>query len=603
MNKMWQKVRVFMIKKFKFKVLKRTLKYLIEISKRIVVLRLISVMFLGFVSGLTIYGSKILFDLFNSKVELNIFLKTIIIYIFIQIIDIITSECSSYLIDISHIKLQNHIDEILFNKYQSLQLSDYENPDTYDLINKAQMDGTASVIGTFDSLCQIITQVFSISSIFAVIFSVQTWGLLIVLIIPIVSSIFSYKLEKDTYKFKVQRIPLLRKKAYFNSLVTDASSFKEIKAFELGEYFLNKYRNILNYLKNKESDISKKRFKYNIITQLIDVLVTVSVIIVSMLRAINGLFSFGMIVAYINSLTTIKDNMNTLLNSINNIIIQSVYAEMYFNFLDLNIDRSPKERKFIEKNINNISIMNLYFKYQSNYDNTLKDINLNIKMGERVVLIGENGSGKTTLMKILSGLYKDYDGKVLINGTDLKQLDEFDYRRYLSFFFQDYIMYELTLRENIALSDINSMNDDDKIENIIKNLNLTSKTSEFKNGLDTQLGFWLEGKQLSIGQWQRLAVSRACFRKADLYLLDEPTSSLDVKAEYNVLKTFLDNDINNIKILVSHKISSIVFFDPRIIVMKDGRIIADGKHNNLYTSCDHYKELYDNSMKIQVRKN
>lgn len=589
-----------MIKKFKLKTLRRILKYLIEINKKVIFLRLISVIFLGSISGLTVYGSKILFDLFNSKVELNVFLKTIVIYTLIQIISVISSEFDNYLLSISHIKLQNHIDGVLFDKCQCLELRDYENPDTYDLINKAQMDGSNSVIGAFDSLCQIITKLFAISSIFAIILSVQTWGLIIVLIIPIISSIFSYKLEKDTYNYKMQRITLIRKKAYFNGLITNAIGFKEIKAFDLGQYFLNKYREILNYIKSKETCISRKRFKYNIIIQLIDVFVTVFVIFVSMLRAVKGLFSFGMIVAYINSLTTIKNNMNTLLNSINNIIIQSVYAEMYFDFLDM--DRSPKECKPIEKSIYNISITDLYFKYQSNDHNTLKAINLNIKKGERVVLIGENGSGKTTLMKILSGLYKDYEGEVLINGIDLKQLNEFDYRKHLSFFFQDYNMYELTLRENIALSDIDNMRDDDKIENIIRNFNLTSKTSEFDNGLDTQLGFWLGGKQLSIGQWQRLAVSRTCFREADIYLLDEPTSALDVKAEYNVLKTFLDNDINNIKILVSHKISSVVFFNPRIIVMKDGNIIADGKHNDLYTTCQHYKELYDNSMKIQVRE-
>lgn len=591
-----------MKKYIRIDIILKTLSYIFKLDKKMFLLRLIIVIASGLTSGLGVYAAKILFDLISPSTTTDIMIKTVVIYIVIQLTSTVIHGLDSFLSEKMHIILNNKIDGELFRKCESLDLSFYESPDTYDIINKAQIEGVGNVLALYNSMCQILLQVFSIISILTVIITIQTRYLVLIVIVPIFSAILNFIFEKQSYQYKMERVPLLRKKAYFSSLISDASSFKEIKAYSIGEYLIDRYQEIIDFFKFNELRLVKKTFIYDFLLQVVDMGITLVIVIMSIINAMKGLLSFGTTVAYVNSVTAIKDSLFTLFACINNIFKQGLYASMYFDFLNLGYREEKESSNKYENKINYIEIKDLSFSYPSQKDKILKNINLKIRKGEALVLVGENGSGKSTLMRIIGGLYDDYEGEILFNGIPANKLDKKFLKERTSSVFQDYNKYELTLKENIGLSHIEDLNSKEKMVKILKDVGLGSKLNEFENGLDTQLGFWLEGKQLSIGQWQRLAIARCMFRDADLYLLDEATSSLDVNGEYDILKTFLDNYEDKMRIVISHKISTISFFEPRIIVLRDGEIIADGKHEDLYLSCNHYQMLYDKSHIINDRK-
>lgn len=591
-----------MKKYIRIDIILKTLSYIFKLDKKMFLIRFIIVICSGLTSGLGIYASKILFDLISPSTTTDIMIKTVVIYITIQLTSTVINGLDSFSAEKMQIILSNKVDGELFRKCESLDLHFYENPDTYDIIYKAQIEGVGNVLSLYNSVCQILLQVFSIISILTVIINVQTWYIILIIIVPIFSAILNFIFEKQSYRYKMERIPLMRKKAYFSGLIGDANSFKEIKAYSIGEYLIGKFQEIIDFFKINELRLLKKTLIYDFLLQVVDMAITLVIVIFSIINAMKGIFSFGTTVAYVNSVTSIKDSLFTLFAYINNIFKQGIYASMYFDFLNLGNQEKQENDNIYEYEINEIEIKDMSFSYPSQKDKTLNNINFKITKGESIVLVGENGSGKSTLMKIIGGLYENYEGQILFNGISINEFGKGFLKERTSFVFQDYNKYEFTVKENIGLSNINDIRNVEKMFEILKAVGLESKLNEFENGLDTQLGFWLEGRQLSIGQWQRLAIARCMFRDSDLYLLDEATSSLDVNGEYNILKQFLEKYEDKMKIVISHKISAVSYFDPRIIVLKDGEIIADGKHEELYYSCDYYKMLYDKSHIVNDRK-
>ncbi|WP_423883155.1 ATP-binding cassette domain-containing protein [Clostridium sardiniense] len=245
---------------------------------------------------------------------------------------------------------------------------------------------------------------------------------------------------------------------------------------------------------------------------------------------------------------------------------------------------------------------NVYFKYPNRDDYALENINLIINKGDCIALVGKNGSGKTTLVKLLTRLYDVTSGDILINGISIKNIDSYSLRRKISTVFQDYLKYELTLRDNIGVANLSSINNDSKLINACKNSGLYDDMTLFQNGFDSQLGVWFpEGTQLSGGQWQKVAISRAFFRNSDLFILDEPSSALDPLSEKLLFDKFLELIDNNIGIFITHRFIN-AKYAKKIIVLENGKIIESGTHHELIVKQGEYKKLYDiqyNSLNLQ----
>ena len=243
--------------------------------------------------------------------------------------------------------------------------------------------------------------------------------------------------------------------------------------------------------------------------------------------------------------------------------------------------------------IQKIEFSHVYFRYPGKENYVLEDCSFTMEAGQQIGLVGENGCGKSTIVKLILRLYDVEEGEILLNGIDIMEYDIEKYRAMFSVLFQDFIKYSFTLRENVSLSDIEKSDNDERIKDALSKSEMSELVSTWDKGLETPLtrSFEPDGKELSGGQWQRIALSRVFFADRDFVILDEPSASLDVFAEEKIFHQFQQLSGNRSSIIISHRLSSIVAAG-KILVLKNGRILEQGKHKELLSKNGYYSELF-----------
>lgn len=265
-----------------------------------------------------------------------------------------------------------------------------------------------------------------------------------------------------------------------------------------------------------------------------------------------------------------------ILLCISSIYNNKLYIEDFFTFLNLE-ENIENEGVKIQK-IKEIEFDNVSFSYKDTDRAILKNISLKINSSKPIAIIGENGSGKTTIIKLLAGLYKTYNGDIRINGINLKSISPEAYKRKLGIVFQDFNKYELSIRENIGLADTEKMNSDNEIFEVLKTVGMNK---EFGDDLDVQMGNWFGGRELSKGQWQRIAIARSLIRDSDVLVLDEPTAALDPIMEREIFQLIKNISKEKILIFITHRVSNLLELDPYIFIMENGRIVSSGSQQQL----------------------
>lgn len=402
---------------------------------------------------------------------------------------------------------------------------------------------------------------------------------------------------KEMYKYKSIQIPEERKLDYLWSLFTDKSAGKELRISRSDEYIKEKWLK-----KNKEVfdpfwKLKKKDAFSVLFCDMLSSLGYGIAVFICLYLALNKTISIGNFGAAIGAFTMIQFCMRNLLEALGSISMYAAHTKHFFDFLDL-AEEAPAESKKSAAEFNNsacslkncIELKNVSFSYPNKDKKAIEDINLSIRKGETIALIGENGSGKTTLSKIILGLYEADDGSVFWDGTDLNFLDKDALYKNISLTLQKPVQYNFSLRENVAISDLSRINEEVKIIEALKE-NDADYLLEKTGGLDGRLGRIFNGAELSGGEWQRLALSRCRFKNADFLILDEPTSALDPIEESLVLKRFISLIKNRTALIISHRAGLCRLVD-RVALMKEGRLIALGTHDELFSSCEEYRMLY-----------
>ena len=402
---------------------------------------------------------------------------------------------------------------------------------------------------------------------------------------------------KEMYKYKSIQIPEERKLDYLWTLFTDKSAGKELRISRSDEYIKEKWLK-----KNKEvfDPFWKLKKKDAFSVLFCDMLSSMGygvAVFICLYLALNKTISIGNFGAAIGAFTMIQFCMRNLLEALGSISMYAAHTKHFFDFLDLP-EEAPAESKKSAAEFNNsacslkncIELKNVSFSYPNKDKKAIEDINLSIRKGETIALIGENGSGKTTLSKIILGLYEADEGSVFWDGTDLNFLDKDALYKNISLTLQKPVQYNFSLRENVAISDLSRINEEVKIIEALKE-NDADYLLEKTGGLDGRLGRIFNGAELSGGEWQRLALSRCRFKNADFLILDEPTSALDPIEESLVLKRFISLIKNKTAVIISHRAGLCRLVD-RVALMKEGRLIALGTHDELFSSCEEYRMLY-----------
>jgi len=354
---------------------------------------------------------------------------------------------------------------------------------------------------------------------------------------------------------------------------------------------MDKFISIREYFLDQNKDMYKKRTRTNFIIQLLSILSTTIIIFILFWDAFRGVILIGSVVAYINSITNVKDSFKKIFALAHELHQDSLHAKDILEVLKLPVQNEDKSKKIL-KHFHTIRFENVSFKYQNTSKYALYNFNFSFKKGKNYIIAGKNGSGKSTLTKLILGFYLNYDGRILVDEQDLKEFEIKSYRSCLSAVFQDFTMHQLSLNETVGLGRLEKMDDFEKIKIALELANVDF-VDNLPDKYNQQLGTWFESShQLSGGEWQKLSIARAFFRdNASLVVLDEPSSALDPLSEQAVINSFRKLSKNKIGLFITHRLKNIKF-NGDIIFLENGKIIEYGTHEDLLAQGEEYAKMY-----------
>ncbi|WP_270368020.1 ABC transporter ATP-binding protein [Eubacterium ramulus] len=570
------------------------LKEISKFKKRYVLVLLVDAVLKGVMPIITLLLTQKLIDLIQYRSA--ILQKAV----FLLVMLFITQLFSEIILIFTNVKLNNYeldfdrfFQQKIYSKASTLKCKDFENSYTYDLINRAQYDANTGVLGSIKIFFSLTSAIISVVSYSIIILKYNYVLFLIIAIVPVIRYLFEKRFNLKEYILEKENTEPNRKASYISYLLTNSENFKEIKTFGLFDFFIKKYNSIkynsIKYLCNlKLIRLNNKRGQAFVMLTILEKLVDFAVTILIMIQTFNGVLSIGNFVLYNNSIENLKDSVVSMFSQLSYLYKNSAMLDQIRSFFELSPENTNESGIIIE-NIVSIKLDHVSYKYQGKKNYALKNINLEIKAGELVIFMGNNGSGKTTLVKIIMGIYDDYSGTVFVNNYDLKTINLNQYRKKVSALFQNYIQYESTIADNIIYGDICKQYSKEYVIDILRKIRL----EECADDLSQNLGYqFQEGTQMSIGQWQKLALGRTLYREADIYVFDEPNASLDLKTESAILKTIHDETNNKIAFIIMHRFNYMVEVADQIVVLNNGIIAECGSHEQLIDENGLYYDLF-----------
>ncbi len=503
---------------------------------------------------------------------------------------------SQYFEYILRSKFQNVLTRHFMEKLAHLDFSNLENGEVRNLI--AKVEDTYSW-RLFENLRIINYMIYSIASLIIAFFVALRFNPIYLVALFVLSTplyFFRARYGNIYWSIYTKNSKKINYLWYMRYLFTNFNTLSEIKIYNLKKFFLGKTK----LLQNEIVDQYKKPILKYIFLSTLASFLTPAIIFFFLKNFINQIifiqkFSLGDFTFFLNAIFTFTGQTSSLLVNIGSIVENNLYVEDYFKLLNLkNSVKTNKISRRLKKIIpREIKFENVSFAYPGSKKFVLKNINLTIKTNQDIAIVGPNGAGKTTLIKLLFRFYDPSSGRILINGYDLKNIDLDDWYRHLGVLFQDFAKYYLTVKENIEFGDMNNVKKKSVKEALADAqgndlLELPKKTNQI-------LGRWFEdGEEISVGQWQKLAIARALYRNAPILVLDEPTSNIDAQAEFKIFNNLKKNYLRKTLIFISHRFSTVRMAD-KIYVIDNGRIVEQGTHEDLVS----LKGTYAKYFKIQ----
>ncbi len=491
--------------------------------------------------------------------------------------------------------VSNYVYDILHSKAIELDLEYYENPEYYDLLHLARREGTYRPARIVGGLAQIIQNGISLLAMGGLLISFH-WAVGAVLVLAAIpGALLRLRTSRKFHKWQRDRAVEERRSSYFHSVLLDQLYAKEIRLFNLGTLFRNRFRDLKEKLRQERIGIAMKQSTADIIGQTGAVTALFGSFTFIAYRTVRGVITIGDMAMYFQALQRGVDNFQQFLSGMANLYEDNLFLSNFYHFLSLEKKVAEPERPSAVPRpmAQGIEFRNVDFTYPNTDRRVLENINLAIRPGEVIGLVGENGSGKTTLVKLLCRFYDPTSGSVTLDGIEYPQFDSHRLRQEISVVFQDYRRFYSSIRENIWLGNTALSPQAEGIIQASHTAGFDSVVAGFAQGYDTVLGKWLEnGEELSIGQLQKLALARAFFRNAQLVVLDEPTSAMDAKAEFELFSHFREMVGGRSILLISHRLSSLKMAD-RIYVLKEGRIVEQGSHDDLVRESGAYARLFE----------
>jgi ATP-binding cassette subfamily B protein len=487
----------------------------------------------------------------------------------------------------------NRLSVRLMKHAATLDLAQFEDAEVYDHLERARRQ-TVGRVGLFTMLLGTAQDLITLVSLASVLLLQLPWLLLLLTVAVLPAFLGEAHFASLGYSLLFQWTPERRLLDYLRYMGASDESAKEVKLFGLSDFLVGRYASLSEKFYQENKNLAVRR---NLVSTL---LVTVGTLgyygayAVIIYRTVMGDFTIGTLTFLAGSFRQSRGLIQSVLISLSSIYEQSLYLSDLFTFFDVqpSVVSKPGARPVSRPLQAGFRFENVGFRYPGSQRWAVRGLSFAFEPHERIALVGENGAGKTTLVKLLARLYDPDEGRILLDGVDLRDYDLDSLRRNIGIIFQDFVRYDFILRENIGVSQIEALDDDARIREAATRSLADSVAQRVPQGYDQMLGKRFDnGVELSGGEWQKVALARAYMREAQVLILDEPTAALDARAEYEVFLRFAELTKGRMAVLISHRFSTVRMAD-RILVLKGGELVDDGTHEELVARGGLYAELF-----------
>ncbi len=491
------------------------------------------------------------------------------------------------------LKLELYMYELLHSKVIKLDLINFEQPEYFNCLSRATREAPWRPNSILNNIISMFRGGLSLL-LMAGLLTTLHWSMaVLLLVVNIPGVLLRLHYSVILYNFQRQQTPEARKSSYYNWILTGDRPSRELRLFGLGNYFMDLFRK--SFLKQKEEEITiiRKRTLIELISTFFKAAAILITILFISRQTIKGSISLGemamFLLAFRQGMVYVKD----LLGSLAGLYEDSLFIGDTFEFLHLEEKIKASSPIVIPSSLcKSIVVSNLSFTYPGNSEATINNVSFEIKKGEIVALVGPNGAGKSTLVKLLCRLYDPKTGSIKYDDSDIRNMDPDQYRKLFSVVFQDFMLYNLEAGENIRLGNIDETNIEARIKSTATETGIHNTIIDLPDGYSTTIGTLFEdGRGLSWGEWQKIALARALFREAPVLILDEPSSALDADTEFDIFTRFREIVKGRTSILISHRFTNVSLAD-KIIVLVKGAVAEAGTHDELIKKGGVYYNMY-----------
>ncbi|HVO06897.1 MAG TPA: ABC transporter ATP-binding protein [Burkholderiaceae bacterium] len=490
-------------------------------------------------------------------------------------------------------QLGQRVNVMILEKALTLQLAQFEDSEFYDKLTRARREASSRPLSLVMRTFGLLQNAISLLSYAVLLVHFSPWSVVVLLLAGVPAFVAETKFSGDAFRLFRWRSPETRMQMYLETVLAREDSAKEVRLFGLGERFLQRYRDIFTRLYGQDRALSIRRDSWGFALGLLTTVTLYAAYAWIALAAVHGAITLGQMTMYLLLFRQGQAAVAAMLSAVGGMYEDNLYLSTLYDYLATPVPPLHGTARRGPDPGAGIVFEHVGFSYPGATEPTLVDIDLALPPGSSLALVGENGSGKTTLIKLLTRLYEPTSGRILFEGLDIRDWDEQALRERIGVIFQDFTRYQLKVGENVGAGDEAHFEDERRWREAAEKGRAADFIADLPQGYATQLGKWFrDGRELSGGQWQKIALSRAFMRTgADVLVLDEPTAAMDARAEAEVFEHFRQLARGRITILISHRFSTVRMAD-QIAVLDRGRIIERGTHAGLTAAGGHYAQLF-----------
>lgn len=506
----------------------------------------------------------------------------------------LSNSFDAYVKEVREQKFFDYIYERIQEKTTSIHVEYFDDDKYYDLFSRTLENAQSKPLYIVNNTISVIQNTLALLSLAILLFSLHSAVFFVLLLATVPLGIVKLKFSKALYKWVKKNTQKSRKAWDINDILTREEFALEVRLFLLKDYLIQLYKRLRKDIREGFISIYRKKMFFEIAAQLLAAMAVFSAFGIISYNTVIGILTVGSLTMYLVALERGVNFFNLIFRDLSDIYADSLYIEYMHNFLEIPVaGRDVQEvLDFPVPMKKGIEFKNVSFKYPSSQRHVLNNLNISIKAGTTVALVGVNGAGKTTIIKLLCKFYKPDTGEILVDGVDLKRIKTDSIRKNISALFQEFAQYNFSAKENITFGDCGIDKGMDKIINASRKARVHELINDLPLGYNTILGkIYNESEELSLGEWQKIGLARMYYKDSQIIVLDEPTSSMDPEAEFNVFKKFKEVVEGKTGILVSHRFSTVQMAD-YIYVISNERIIEEGTHQDLLHKNGTYAKMF-----------